>query len=67
MRRTQKMGTRTVAYEGGLIVLFRAIMDNALGAYLKARLSPNSSLSALPLHVVLLLDSLACGVMPGRH
>lgn len=43
------MGTRTVAYEGGLIVLFRAVMDNALGAYLKARLPSSATFPFLPL------------------
>lgn len=42
LRRTGKMGTRTVAYEDGQIVLFRAIMDNELGEYLKAGLPDTS-------------------------
>ncbi|BDA48985.1 hypothetical protein COCOBI_13-0950 [Coccomyxa sp. Obi] len=40
--RTGKMGTRTVAYLDGQVVLFRAIMDNALGEYLKAGLPDTS-------------------------
>ncbi len=36
------MGTRTVAYLDGQVVLFRAIMDNALGEYLKAGLPDTS-------------------------
>lgn len=40
--RTGKMGTRTVAYEDGQIVLFRAIMDNELGEYLKKGLPDTS-------------------------
>ena len=37
------MGTRTVAYQDGRVVFFRAIMDNALGRYLKAGLPDTSS------------------------
>ncbi len=36
------MGTRTVAYQDGQVVLFRAIMDNELGEYLKAGLPDTS-------------------------
>lgn len=36
------MGTRTVAYKDGNEVFFRAIMDNALGLYLKAGLPDTS-------------------------
>ena len=32
------MGTRTIAYQDGRVVFFRAIMDNALGRYLKGGL-----------------------------
>ncbi len=40
--RSKKMGTRTVAYQDGRVVFFRAIMDNALGRYLKAGLPDTS-------------------------
>ncbi len=33
-RRSKKMGTRTIAYQDGQVVFFKAIMDNALGEYL---------------------------------
>ena len=36
------MGTRTIAYQDGRVVFFRAIMDNALGRYLKAGLPDTS-------------------------
>ena len=36
------MGTRTVAFQDGNIVLFRTVMDNALGEYLKAGLPDTS-------------------------
>jgi len=32
--RSKKMGTRTIAYQDGQVVFFKAIMDNALGEYL---------------------------------
>ena len=32
------MGTRTVAYENGQVVFFKAVMDNTLGQYLNAGL-----------------------------
>ena len=36
------MGTRTIAYQDGQVVFFRAIMDNALGQYLNAGLPDTS-------------------------
>ena len=36
------MGTRTIAYQDGRVVFFRAIMDNALGRYLKGGLPDTS-------------------------
>ncbi len=36
------MGTRTVAYQGGQVVFFRAIMDDELGRYLNAGLPDTS-------------------------
>ena len=45
--RTEKMGTRTVAFQDGLMVFFRAVMDNALGEYLKAGLPDTSDKCAL--------------------
>ena len=36
------MGTRTVAWQDGQVVLFRAIMDNELGRYLNAGLPDTS-------------------------
>lgn len=34
--RANKMGTRTVAYKGGCIVFFRAVMDQSLGEYVSS-------------------------------
>ena len=36
------MGTRTIAYQDGQVVFFKAVMDNALGKYLNAGLPDTS-------------------------
>lgn len=40
--RSKKMGTRTIAYQDGQVVFFKAVMDNALGKYLNAGLPDTS-------------------------